>query len=294
MLARHIPFGPDPPQPTALGSRSLRLAYDLLFFAEHEFVPRIPILWPGLRSASPADQCVAFEVLAFLAGLKKCVIIGWGDGRDTEAGGKVANEWVKEVWDTSRERLRRSPRKPMDEVVRTLLEFMDGCVTHVLGNVQGESAVFAGHVMIYHPPAAAALKPIVNVPSYDPSVDVSEACVQFDESVWAHILDYPTVLPSRGAVETTCTMTLGIVYSRSTSLGTQYSAKHSAEAINASREHWKKYRAVLGPSLPGLELGLSVDGRWEYAEDVDRVKLLSMEAWAMRESGWITEVLGER
>lgn len=287
---RHIPFGPDPPIPT-LSPRSLRLAYNLLITFETPFLQRLPDLYPSIAGERVADHSIAFEVLAFLAGLKKCVVIGWGDGRTEE--GKVGKSWVEDVWEGAKRRLRKA--NGLDEDVVGLLRFMDGCVPHRLGNVAGKEAIFTGHIALFHPPAGAALKTILNAGTFNEEL-VNEATINFDESLWAHVLNYPTVMPDKDSLDKGLhqMITLGVVYRETITMGTQYLALTTPSDENLCRAHWRRYRERLGEALDGLDIAISWDGTWEFPLGSKREFAPTYGDWWAEISEWTLDVLDGR
>jgi hypothetical protein len=299
---RHIPFGPDPPIPL-LSQRSLRLAFNILTTAEAIFLQRLPVLYPRIDRKNIANHNLAFEVVAFIAGLKKCVVIGWGDGTSEEK--RVGEEWLKDVWEGALSRLRRARSVDGDVDVDgdgdadmiSLLEFMDGCVIHRLGNVGAGTAVFEGYTAIYYPPSGPALKRILDVGAFpiEAQLKIDDDTEQFDESLWAHVFDYPTVMPEEDAFTQRIEqmVTLGIIWRDSIGMGTQYYSLKTPSDEKLCRDHWRRYRDRLGEALDGLDIAISWDGKWEFAVGWNRDGAPTQEEWWLEMSRWTKDVLGE-
>lgn len=301
---RHIPFGPVHPHPS-LSSSSLTLLYRHFFRHEHAFLPTIPSLWTGVdRSKSIFTLGHAFEVLAFAKGLKPAIIVGFGDGRDmsTEGGGKVAGCWVQEVWNKVKDDLERLVKGENGSQctdtgeksdVSNLLDFMNTCVFHTMGDLSGQSSIFTGHLILYYPPSSPSIRLITSVPPYDPSSPDSDSSrgppVSFDESLFAHILGYPTVLPSEDIPNRSSlvqTITLGILFRDSIIIAQDFQCfarptPRGEEDEKAVEQHWRLYREELGEVLKGAEIALSWDGRWQFPEMgiEGRKGLESLQEW---------------
>lgn len=182
------------------------------------------------------DQGPAFECLAFAAGLKECVMLGWGDGR-TERDGQVSQIWLDEVWGKV-EKTFSLPGLAEDPDFKAVLDFMEGCKVHKMGTISSESAVQAGHKILYREPVSPALRLVLGVTVEEPVV--------VDETVLAYILDYPTPIPPYDDFNTRdhSTHSVSFLYRISTTgswCGTEYFGARRPEIINKGIKHFIRY-----------------------------------------------------
>lgn len=136
---------PAPPPTTAahapLSTRALRLLNSSIFLHEKHFLSLLPSLYPPLntqaRSGEIFSQSLRFEVVAFAAGLKSAVLIGWGDGSNPMHA-KAASRWSDIVWkegvmgDFGGELGERMALR--DSAVKELRAFLEGCKFMIVGN----------------------------------------------------------------------------------------------------------------------------------------------------------------
>lgn len=248
------PFGPPPITFPPLSNRALLFLWSQLYLEEKKFLTKLPTIY-DLNGGSALDQGCAFECLAFAAGLKECLLLGWGDGR-TKKDREVAAVWLQDVWEEVL-KVFKLPGMELDGDTRAVADFMEGCRTHQLGKIETESAIQEGHTVLYHEPASPALKTILDTPAD------SARSVHVDEAAFALILDYPAPMPPFRYFETTIPRLhrMSVTYHISATgpwCGTQYFT-HRSDSILKTRiiPHYMRYAKKLHKVVV---IGLSVDG----------------------------------
>lgn len=89
-------------RPADLSSKALHLLSTSVFLHERRFLlHELPREYPPLQSQVSKgeifSQSLRFEVVAFAAGLKSGVLIGWGDGTNARDA-RAAARWKETVW----------------------------------------------------------------------------------------------------------------------------------------------------------------------------------------------------
>lgn len=271
-LVKHGPRCPSPHRP--LSKRSLRLINALFITHEANFLlGEFLALYPKLSREDAKTQGVGFEVLCLAADLKECVLLGWGDGRDEQGDGNVAVAWLELVWEKVKadltDLLKESSEARVD--VEIALDWMRGVQIHKIGQVEGESAVFTGHYLLYHPPASPALQDLLVVPTRMADHGSRLLPVITSENIWAYVLDYPTTMPAnenflddRLRRQNVVQVNIHQMFQDGPVVGTEYFASPSASDMRKIKAHYSRYRS----KLKGVaHLALLLNGKMEDESD---------------------------
>jgi hypothetical protein len=248
----NIRHGPRPTTYPPLSARALRLLHASLTYHELNYLfGDFLKLYPRLPRSEAKTQGVGFEVVCFAAGLKETVLIGWGDGTDEQGDGLVARAWLQQVWDKSRadmtSRTLDQPEPDADQVA--LQGWMDAVQIHKLGNVQGETAVFTGHFLLHLLPTSPALTDVLLIASEQAArgSEPSKPTI-LDESVWAHLLDYPAPMPLNRffyddelRAENVVQVNIDQDFADGSLCGTEYFCSNTASDLRRARWHFERY-----------------------------------------------------
>jgi hypothetical protein len=263
----HVKFGPRPPTHAPLSDGTLRLLHALLTSHELKFLfAEFQTLYPELPRDQAKIQGVSFEILCLAAGLKESVIVGWGDGTDEQGHGKVAVTWLKRVWEETRAVLEaqigNSERSGQD--AGSLQRWMDGIRVQKLGSVSGGTAVFTGHYLLYHPPASPALSDILSISLVCQGDESLSEPVELDDSIWAYVLDYPTIMPpdeyfhdDKLRREKVGQVNIYQEFTDGPLMGTEYFCSTSLSDVQSVRAHFQRYQQRLRNVL---DLSLHLNG----------------------------------
>ena len=251
-----VKYGPRRPATfRPLSQRSLRLINALFITKEADFLLGDFLeLYPKLSRQDARTQGVGFEVLCLAADLKEAVLVGWGDGRDKDGDGKVAAAWLDRVWERVKADLQQLEEESTEALpdVTAALDWMQGICIHEIGNVEGESAVFTGHYLLYHPPISPALQDILNAPCRESDPPSGSQPMLTSEAIWSYILDYPTEMPATENFlddslrrQNVVQVNIHQVFRDGPMVGTEYFSSTSPSDLKKVKAHFERYRSRL-------------------------------------------------